>query len=329
MIGVYIAIAAVFLLVLSAFIVKDIVKRKKLVRIGNVERYNVKKCIAAYLFFAPALVMMILFIFLPIVFSLAYGFTDYYLLRPNDVSFVKFDNFISIFKDFGAKGDTYYAFLNTLQFILYEVPLQVAAALGLALIANKAIKGMSVFKVLFFAPVATSLVVTSYLWCRILAAGEYGLLNSFLIKLGFEAQDFLLDPDQSMFYLIFITAWQGAGYQMLIFLSGLKNINLELYEAARLDGAGAGKLFLNITLPSLKSTMGFILLTVFVGAAKTMIQPMLMTGKTDYTITINYLMYIEGFQRRWIGYSSAMALIMTVFMGIVTLIQRRVLRDDD
>ena len=329
MVGKYILIAAVFLLVLTGFIVKDIVKRKKLVRIGNVERYNVKKCIAAYLFLLPALILMILFIFLPIVFSLAYGFTDYYLLKPNDVSFIGFANFISIFKDFGAKGDTYYAFLNTLQFILYEVPLQVAASLCLALIANKAIKGMSVFKVLFFAPVATSLVVTSYLWCKILAAGEYGLFNSFLIKLGFQPKDFLLDPDRSMFYLIFITAWQGAGYQMLIFLSGLKNINPELYEAARLDGAGSWTLFRNITLPSLKSIMGFILLTVFVGAAKTMIQPMLMTGKTDYTITVNYLMYIEGFERRWIGYSSAMALIMTIFMGIITVIQRRVLRDEN
>lgn len=120
---------------------------------------------------------------------------------------------------------------------MFVVPLQIGMALGLALLVNKKARGMGVFKVLYFAPVVISLTVTSYLWVRILGGGDSGLLNSFLVKLGIEPISFLYEPQGAMYWIIFVSAWQGCGYQMLIFLSGLKGIDSTLYEAAELDGA--------------------------------------------------------------------------------------------
>ena len=189
MIGTSIAIIGVFLLLFAAFIVKDIVAAKRSVR--KTVHFSVRESIGAYLMLFPALALICLFVLLPIVYSLGYAFTDYYLLRPNDVGFVGFDNFADIIENIGAHGTVYNAIMNTLKFVVFVVPLQIGMALGLALLVNKKARGMGVFKVLYFAPVVISLTVTSYLWVRILGGGDSGLLNSFLVKLGLEPISFL------------------------------------------------------------------------------------------------------------------------------------------
>jgi len=97
--------------------------------------------------------------------------------------------------------------------------------------------------------------------------------------------------------------------------------------AARLDGANAWKRFVNITVPGLKSSVLYITITVFIGACRIMVQPMLMTGYQDHTVTLSYYMYTQGYTYRWVGYSSAVALIMTIVIGTITLIQRRAFRE--
>ena len=327
MIGTSIAIIGAFLLLFAAFIVKDIVAAKRSVR--KTVHFSVRESIGAYLMLLPALALICLFVLLPIVYSLGYAFTDYYLLRPNDVGFVGFDNFADIIENIGAHGTVYNAIMNTLKFVVLVVPLQIGMALGLALLVNKKARGMGVFKVLYFAPFVIFLTVTSYLWVRILGGGESGLLNSFLVKLGLEPISFLYDPQGAMYWIIFVSAWQGCGYQMLIFLSGLKGIDSTLYEAAELDGAGKGRQFLAVTVPGLRSVLTFVIITVFIGACKVMVQPMLMTGEQTFTITLNYLMYIEGYTYRWVGYSSAIALLMTIVIGAITFLQRYLLKEED
>ena len=320
-------IIGVFLLLFAAFILKDVAKAKRAPH-GNLH-YSLKEGVCSYLMLLPAIALICLFVLLPIVYSLGYAFTDYYLLKPNETEFVWLDNFKDIVENIAVKGDMYNAVANTAKFVVFVVPLQIGMALGLALLVNKKLRGMGVFKVLYFAPVVISLTVTSFLWVRILGGGETGLLNSFLVKLGAEPKSFLYDPQGAMYWIVLVSAWQGCGYQMLIFLSGLKGIDNTLYEAAELDGANVFRQFAAVTVPGLRSVITFVIITVFIGACKIMVQPMLMTGKQSFTVTLNYLMYIEGYTYRWVGYSSAIALLMTVVIGAITFLQRYLLKEED
>ena len=163
---------------------------------------------------------------------------------------------------------------------------------------------------------------------QILAPGENGLLNALLGTFGFEPHDWLRDPKTAMPCIIILSAWQGCGYQMLIFLSGLSNIRKELYEAASLDGANAWHKFWLVTWSGLRSTLVYVIITVFIGACRILTQPMLMTGYQTHTVTLSYYMYQQGYTFRWVGQSSAVALIMTIFIGAITLIQRRIFREE-
>ena len=291
------------------------------------EVYRTKSTLTAYLMLLPSVVLAFLFILLPILYSLGYAFTDYYLLRPNDIKFVFLDNFAGIIKEISAKGMLYNAIKNTLTFVVGVVPLQIGLALLLALFVNRPCFGSKIFKVCFFAPVVISLSVTAFLWEQILAAGEGGLLNSMLGMFDIPPHDWLRDPKTAMPCIIVLSAWQGCGYQMLIFLSGLSNIRKDLYEAASLDGANWWHQFWNVTWVGLRSTFVYILITVFIGACRIMTQPMLMTGYMPHTVTLSYYMYNSGYTERLVGESSAVALLMTIFIGGITLLQRRMFRE--
>ncbi len=316
-----IIILAAFAVALAALIAVDIVKAKR----ANVQ-YHLKQCIAGYLMMAPAIALAFVFVLLPILFSLGYAFTDYHMYYPNDIHFVGVSNFTELFTEISNKGELWFAIKNTALFVVLVVPLQIGLALLLALFTNRKKRGVKVFKVCFFAPVVISLTVTSFLWLQILAPNESGLLNSFLGMFGVGPIDFLRDKETAMLWIVLLSAWQGCGYQMLIFSSGLTNIRNDLYEAASLDGARGWDKFVNITVPGLKSTLLYIMITVFVGACRVMIQPMLMTGYELHTVTLSYYMYQMGYGSKLIGLSSAVALMMTIVIGAITLVQRKVLK---
>jgi fructooligosaccharide transport system permease protein len=312
---------AVFLGIFLGIVVWDIVKKRK-----EKGKYSLKRSLSAYAMISPAVILAFLFVLLPIIYSLGYAFTNFNLLAPENASFVGFENFIDIFNEIASGGELYHAIVNTALFVVCVVPLQIGMALGLALFVNRPGVMAKIFKVCFFAPVVISLSVTSLLWLVILSPSETGLLNSVLGLFGVSPQDYI-HSDKMIFWIVFISAWQGCGYQMLIFLSGLTNIRQDLYEAASLDGANAWRKFTNVTWPGLRSTFVFILITVFIGACRMMVQSMLMTGYQENTVTISYYMYEKGVKSYMVGLSSSVAMLMTVFIGSITLVQRRVLRD--
>ena len=315
-------ILAVFVCAFGGFVIYDLATARK-----HKVVYRVKSSVTAYLMLLPAVALAFLFILLPILYSLGYAFTDYYLLQPNNISFIKFENFTNLFKEISEKGMLYNAIKNTLTFVIGVVPLQIGLALLLALFVNRPCFGSKVFKICFFAPVVISLSITAFLWEQILAPGEGGLLNAMLGMFGVPPHDWLRDPKTAMPCIIVLSAWQGCGYQMLIFLSGLSNIRKDLYEAAALDGANWWNKFWLVTWVGLRSTFVYILITVFIGACRILTQPMLMTGYQSHTVTLSYYMYNIGYTERWVGESSAVALLMTIFIGGITLIQRRVFRE--
>ena len=315
-----------FLLVLIIAILFDVRKAKN----TGYKKYNLKASLTAYGFMLPALILIVTFVILTIVMSLTYAFTDYYLLEPNNISFIGLDNFKNLFKEIMAKGDFYNALLNTFHFVIFVVPLQIVLALILALLINRVNhkKSTTFFKIAYFAPVVMSLTVVSILWLKMLRPDELGLVNNLLNKFGIENQGFLTDPDQAMNVIVIMSAWQGCGFQMLIFLAALKNVDYSVVESARLDGAKAPTIFWHITLPSIKPTFVFILMTTIASASKLLVQPMVMTGYKDYTLTTSYYIYQEGYYFKMVGFASSAALIMTVVVGLITISQKRLMKED-
>ncbi|AWX95164.1 TPA: carbohydrate ABC transporter permease [Streptococcus suis] len=284
-----------------------------------------RESVMGYLFLSPAMLILGLFLFLPTLLSIYYAFTDYYLLTPDATSFVGLDNFIKLFQD--------PLFMQSLknigQFVIFIIPIQLGLALGLALLVNNKRKSTIFFKVAFFAPVVMSLVVVSVLWLVLLNPSS-GLINSILQGIGIDPQPFLTSPEQAMFVIIAVSAWQGAGYQMLIFLAGLQNIPSSLYEAASIDGASKLKQFFHITLPMLKPTSILILTTTLIDAFKLVIQPMVMTqgGPLNSTLTPVYYIYRTGFTDRMVGYASSITVIFGLIIILFTVLQRKLTGDE-
>ncbi|MEK3990221.1 MULTISPECIES: carbohydrate ABC transporter permease [Robertmurraya] len=307
-------------------LIKRIVKvRNTTEHLKQSEHYKTRDIVSAYGFLTPALILAILFIVLPIILAFTYGFTDYYLLKPNDKEYIGLENFKRMLTD----EVLIQSFKNTLKFVVFVVPLQLSMALGLALIVNKKIRGVGFFRTAYFSPAVLSLVVISILWTVMLNPTS-GLINELLANVGISKQPFLSSASQAMYTIIGISAWSGCGYQMMIFLAGLKNIDGSLYEAADIDGANAFQKFLFITIPSLKPILMFLVITTTIQAFKLIVQPMVMTGGgPDYsTITILQYIYEYGFRHRNIGYASAITLVFTIFLVVISIIIKKLFREE-
>lgn len=288
--------------------------------------YNRQEFFTGILFVLPVVILGLVFTLGPMLTSLAYAFTDANLLSLNQTKFVGFSQIIKVFKDPLVAT----AFKNTLQFVVGVIPLQLGLALILALILNSKIKFNTFFRWAFFVPVMLSLTVTSMLWMNLLNE-DVGLFNSIAVSLGLGEQKFLSDPNRAMIIIIIISAWQGAGYQMLILLSGLKNVRVDLIEASQVDGVNSFQRFIYITLPSIKPTFTFVFITTLISAFRIFTQPLIMTrgGPLDSTMTMSYYIYQQGITFRNVGYSSAIALVFTVFMATITLTLRKILDKDN
>lgn len=276
-------------------------------------------------FFGPALVLLTLFLFLPMILTLVFSFTDFFALNPDLTHFVGLGNYIQIFKD----EDFLQAFLNTVKFVIIIVPLQGLGALGLALVINRVTHCKKYFKVAFFVPVVMSLAVVSNLWMEIYS--PEGILNSLLGLIGITTQPFINSADQALPSIAIMSAWQGVGYQMIILLGGIQAINPALYEAAEMDHATPWQKFRDITLPELKPLCVFVFITITIGAFRMLVQPMVMTGggPSHSTYTVVYDIYETGTVNWEIGLASTMAIVFAFFVMILTVIQTILTRDKE
>ena len=282
---------------------------------------------AAYIFVLPAVILLAAFLIYPALQTGRYAFTNYNIMRPDRITFCGLDNFIEIFQD----KDFWKAFTNTLYFTVLVVPFQTVLALALALLISSRRKGVSIFRAAYFSPQVTSMVVVAILWTVMYNSNpESGLLNALLVKLGFEPSGFLNDPDTAMNSIIFMSAWQGAGYQMMIFLAGLQGIPRDQYEAASIDGAGKLKSFLYVTLPGLKNVIKYVVMITVIQAMKLFTQPYVMTkgGPQNSTRTMVYYVYEQGLQKRNFGYACAVAAIFFVIVVILSLGMKKLIKAD-
>lgn len=218
---------------------------------------------------------------------------------------------------------------NTFLFALLVVPIQCSLAFAMALWVNRQFRGRIVLRTVFFAPVVTSMAVVAALWGLILHT-ESGLANQMLQAIfGADAPqpDWLGDPHIAMLSIAIMSAWQGAGFQMLIFLSGLQGIAVEQYEAAEVMGASRWQKFIHVTVPGLRRTIVFVVLATTIAAFGLYTQVDMLTGggPRDATSTIIYHAVRVGFREQDIGYGSAMTLFFFVLVLVASLAQKKIM----
>ncbi len=256
---------------------------------------------------------------MPVVVSLYYSLTNYDgITAPK---FVGFENYIDLFQN----GEFGHALLNSVYFTVGTVPLGAFLALLVAILLNQKIRAQSLYRSAFFIPCIVSYVAIAMVW-QWMYNQDYGLINSVLGALGLPQPGWLATEELAMPSVIIMTIWKGLGYNGVILLAGLQGISPSLYEAAEIDGASAFQRFTRITLPMIRPTMMFVLLTSMIGALQAFDQIYIMTsgGPGRATEVVCYLIYMNAFQYFKQGYASAMAYILFIIIFAASVIQLKV-----
>jgi multiple sugar transport system permease protein len=279
---------------------------------------------AALLFLSPALLVLAIFFFIPVLAGFGLSITDFDLYAIGDVHnlrFIALENYATL-----LRSEVFWtAFLNTLYFAVAGGPLTVAASLAAALLVNaKAARWKPFFRTIYFAPVVTTLVAVAVVF-RFLYHPRFGMINRVLESIGLHGVDWLSDPRLAMPAIIAVAVWKNFGYNMIIFIAGLQNIPDELYEAARIDGAGEWKQFRHVTLPMLGPTFLFVGIVTAIGYLQLFAEPYVMThgGPLNRTLSAVMLMYQQGFKFFRMGYAAAVAFLLFLTIAAATALQMR------
>jgi multiple sugar transport system permease protein len=268
---------------------------------------------------APALAVIAVFFAVPVVMGLALSLTDFDLYALADLStlrFVGLDNYARLLQT----PLFWQALANTLYFVAVGVPVSIGLSLGTALLLNARVsRWQGFFRTALFAPVVTTVVAVAVIW-RYLLHTRYGLINQALAAIGVEPVDWLGDPDWSMPAIILFAAWKNFGYNMVILLAALQAVPRELYESARVDGAGSLRQFTDLTLPMLTPTLVMVGILTLAGYFQLFAEPYVMTqgGPLRSTVSVLYFMYEEGFRWWNLGYASAVAFLLFLIIFAVS-----------
>lgn len=270
-----------------------------------------------YLFVLPNLIGFAVFFVLPVIYGLVISLTDYNGFKQ--FNFLGLKNYINLFSD----KFFLIALKNNIFYSIVFVPLTIFLALILALALNKPKKLNGLFKTVFYFPSITSIVAIGIVWAMIMNPSS-GPLNTMLRALGVDnPPKWIASSDTAMISIILIMAWKNAGYYMIMFLGGLKNIPSHLYEAARIDGANGLQLFRYITWPMLSGTTFMVFILIFISSFQVFDAINIMTegGPGTATTVIVYRIFTEGFENLKFGYASAMAYFLFFIILVITLIQ--------
>ncbi|AZR73762.1 sugar ABC transporter permease [Anoxybacter fermentans] len=281
------------------------------------------------LFLAPALVLMLIFMILPIFVSFYLSLTDFNVFALVDWSKAKFiglENYRKLLND-----ELFWkALKNTLYFVAIGVPCAIIFSLSFAILLNRPdIIGRNLFRVGFYLPHITTTVAIAVVWKWVLNP-RYGILNWALSLFGITGPSWLGDPRWAMPAIIMLVVWKGLGYNIIIFLAGLQNIPEHLYEAAQIDGANRWQQLFHITIPLLRPTTFFVTVMTLIGYLQLFAEPYMLTdgGPLNSTLSIVLYMYRQGFKFFNLGYASAIAYVLFGIIFVATLIQMK-FRDEE
>lgn len=278
-----------------------------------------EQTVIGYLCLLPTFAYAAVFLVFPVIFSLVLSFRRWPMFGPK--KFVGWENYIRIFQD-----DLFWLGLkNAGRYTIAFVPLSIITSLFVALLLNTKIRGINFYRTGYFIPTITSAVAVAVVW-TFLFDTNYGLVNDWLIRLGFERVGWLSDPKVAMWSIVLFSIWRGLGYNVVIYLAALQGVPVQLYEAAKIDGAGWWAQFRYITLPMVSPTTFFMFIMGIIGSIQVFEQIFIMTGGGPMRSTYVVFMYMYDYAFRYneMGYAAAVGYIMAVLIFILTLINMKV-----
>lgn len=289
-----------------------------------IQRRKTRNVIFAGLFVLPAIINFLIFRYIPILWA-ARASTWQYSLLGGYREWIGADHYLRALEDPTLLKSLQVTFL----YVIIKLPLEVALALALALFTNQVIRGMGTLRTIIFTPVVMSMVVVSVVWALIFNA-DSGLLNALLRTFGLPKQIFLSNPDLSLPSVIVTTIWKDVGFSTILIVAGLKGIPGIFYEAAVMDGANRWHLFRHVTLPLLRRTLFFVIVTQTIFSFQVFIPVYSMTqgGPLDSTKVLVYYIYQLGFRFQDMGYAAAVSMILLAVLLLISVTQIRFLRSD-
>jgi multiple sugar transport system permease protein len=277
-----------------------------------------KESALAYLFLLPTLAVLTTFNFYPVFKAFVISLWDWDGIgEPVTIGLANYQELI-------MDPDFHRAIVNTLIYVLGTVPAEIVIALGIAMLLNQKIRFRGFYRLAFFLPYITTVVAISMVW-RWIYHDEFGLLNHIISWFGMAPKQWLTHPDYTMFTIIIVSIWKSVGYTTVLFLAGLQNVDRELYNAAKVDGAGDWQVFRYVTWPMLTPTTFFVSITSIIGAFKVFTEIFVLyggqAGPLNAGMTIVYFVYDAAWGDRRMGYASAGAYALFFLVLAVTMIQ--------
>ncbi|MBP1964444.1 carbohydrate ABC transporter permease [Paenibacillus aceris] len=273
----------------------------------------------AYIMITPLMLGLLVFYIWPVFQTFYFSFTDW-------GSFGKYTwSGLSNYKKLFTDKDLLYAFRNTSIYIITAVPIGIILSIILAVLLNQKVKGLSVYRTLYFLPVVTMPAAVAMVW-KWLYNSDFGLINYVLSRLSIPGPHWLTDNRTALLSIIIVAIWSSIGSHMIIFLSGLQGISESYYEAASIDGAGAFTKFTRITMPLLTPTIFFVMVTSLIGAFQVFDFIYMMVGDIvmESTQSIVFLYYKYGFLKNAKGYASSIAVLLFAIIMVITYIQMKI-----
>jgi multiple sugar transport system permease protein len=284
---------------------------------GVGRRSRTKRNIEGWLFVAPVILGVVAFQLFPILVSMYASLTNWNGI--NAPKFIGLDNFRTLFG-----GDALFTATvkNTIYFTIGTIPLTILLAFFLAMMCNQKVRGLAFFRTAYFAPYVTNIVAIGFVWFYFYDP-QQGVVNGLLSQIGIHGPAWLSDTNWVIPALILVSVWQGVGYPMVILLAGLQSISAEIQEAATMDGAGPIRRTWSIILPLLTPQFFFLLITQFISSFQVfgLIYVMTQGGPGHDSSVYIYYLYQNAFAYGKMGYASAMAWLMFVFIAAITFVQ--------
>lgn len=291
----------------------------------NLTHRKTQENIAGLVLVAPIVLLMLVFVIGPAIYSMFLSFQNYNMLKPDQATWTWFENYKEVIKD----PAFHQALYNTFRYSIVVVPVQTILSLLLAMVANQKIKGKTFFRVAYYVPAVTSAVAAASIFMFLF--NTKGIANQFLGLFGFEAVSWFNDPRFALPLAMIMAIWSTVGSQMLIFLAGLQDIPEEVYEAADMDGAGPWTRFMKITVPMLSSKTMFVLVVGMIGTLQMFDQAFIISGGVGgplgSTTTVVLYLYNKAFGENRLGYGSAVAMLLFVIILTLTLVQKYFFED--
>jgi len=272
---------------------------------------------------APAALYVLVFQLAPVAYGLVLSFTQYSPLQRGAPTFIGLDNYVALFRD----PDFLNALWVTARYTLQVLPVTVAIALVLALLANRPFRGVGLFRSALYIPHIVSLTAVSMIWLWMYS--QNGLFNELLELINLGPQRWLNEPDTALNGVSVMRIWKALGSNMVLLLAGLQTIPRDLYEAASIDGANTWHRFRYVTLPGLRPMLVYVVAMDIIFLSQSFAEIFVLTsgGPLNSTTTINYLIYTEAFDYSSMGSASAMAFVLFAFIAGLTLMALRAGRE--